>query len=301
MIIHNNRKDTGLGNQFFINMCVYMLSKKYKVNANYLNGGSNICMSTDFNEHNNKNYAFRELGIFLNEKDNGLVKENNNKKIILDQTDLLGLLNDEIKFDYQCDYILHQKSYFQRGKNNEGDEIPKKILKIFNQKSNELRIKIIENNFYKKRYNNNNDLVIHLRIRHPLHLKNKASSSVYDGVFPIDHYDWYEKLIKQINYDNIYICSDTENCSIVKKLKENFNAKFVNFNSVETLKFASTCKHVILSWGTYSWLLGLFSFYSNVYYFDFNNNPTTRKNKKFMNWGNCVMYFASNWNKIDLA
>ena len=30
--------------------------------------------------------------------------------------------------------------------------------------------------------------------------------------------------------------------------------------------FASTCKNVILSSGTFSWLIGLLSYYSNIYY-----------------------------------
>ena len=37
-------------------------------------------------------------------------------------------------------------------------------------------------------------------------------------------------------------------------------------NEIETIQFASTCKNVVLSHGTYSGIIGYLSFYSNVYY-----------------------------------
>ena len=283
IIFDGYQKNNGIGNQFFINMSMYFLSNKYKIYTEYLKG--------DSTEHGTKN-SFKKLCIF--ENNTNYLKKKNNKKIIVDETKLLELLNEEIIFDYNSDYIF--KGYFQRGKNNKGDEIPRRILKLFSNENCIIRKKIIENNNYKNRYNTNNDLVIHLRIKHPSNLK---KNSKYD-IFPLDHYKWYEKLINQINYDNIYICSDLENCDIINMLKKKYNAKFIKLDSIETLKFASTCKNVILSLGTYSWLLGLFSFYSNVYYFDFYNNPTTLENREFTIWSPEEMFFASNWNKINL-
>ena len=39
-----------------------------------------------------------------------------------------------------------------------------------------------------------------------------------------------------------------------------------NDNEVNTIMFASTCKNIVLSHGTFSWLIGLLGFYSTIYY-----------------------------------
>jgi hypothetical protein len=52
--------------------------------------------------------------------------------------------------------------------------------------------------------------------------------------------------------------------------------------------FGSTCKHIILSGGTFSWLIGFLSRNSNVFYPDI-------KTKWFGNIFNC-----SKWKKITL-
>ena len=41
-------------------------------------------------------------------------------------------------------------------------------------------------------------------------------------------------------------------------------------NLVEIFKFGSTCKYVVLSYGTFSALIGYISFFSTVYYKKYN-------------------------------
>jgi hypothetical protein len=40
----------------------------------------------------------------------------------------------------------------------------------------------------------------------------------------------------------------------------------LDINEVDTIKFASTCKYIILSNGTFSWMIGVFAFFSDIYY-----------------------------------
>jgi len=69
---------------------------------------------------------------------------------------------------------------------------------------------------------------------------------------------------------NIYIGSDTLNHKICLNLKAKFegvyNVVLFNESPVKTMQFASTCKHIILSNGTFSWFIGVLAFNSTVYY-----------------------------------
>ena len=47
--------------------------------------------------------------------------------------------------------------------------------------------------------------------------------------------------------------------------------KLIQYNEVNTIQFASTCKYVVLSHGTFSSCIGYFSFFSEVYYPEFKN------------------------------
>jgi hypothetical protein len=53
--------------------------------------------------------------------------------------------------------------------------------------------------------------------------------------------------------------------------------------------FASSCKNVVLSNGTFSWLIGLLGFYSNVYY------PKIKTV-----WHGDIFVFPD-WNEIDTS
>ena len=64
-----------------------------------------------------------------------------------------------------------------------------------------------------------------------------------------------------------YIATDSPNHENIKYLTEKYNLTLVTYNEHDTILFGSTCKDVILSLGTFSWMLGLFSFYcENIYY-----------------------------------
>lgn len=64
----------------------------------------------------------------------------------------------------------------------------------------------------------------------------------------------------------------------------------IDYNEILTLQYASTCKNIILSHGTFSAIIGYLSFYSNVYYpeYDYNN----------MWFGD--IFSINGWNKISI-
>ncbi|PHX74754.1 MAG: hypothetical protein CK547_01490 [Chitinophagaceae bacterium] len=121
-----------------------------------------------------------------------------------------------------------------------------------------IKSKIIEKNPFKNRYKNNNDLFIHVRLNDVSHLN------------PGIHY--YLNAIKKINFDTIFISTDDPNHSIIKILLENPNAKLIQRNEIHTFQFGSTCKHILLSHGSFSAIIGYLSFYSTVYYPEYDQN-----------------------------
>ena len=75
------------------------------------------------------------------------------------------------------------------------------------------------------------------------------------------------KVLKLCNFDNLYIYSDNTNHQIIKDILNVYkNATILDFDEIKTIQFASTCKYVILSHGSFSAIIGYLSFYSNVYY-----------------------------------
>jgi len=130
-------------------------------------------------------------------------------------------------------------------------------------------------NKYKKRYKKNNDLFIHLRLG--------------DVIDYNDHKDMYTRICEKINnitYNKGYISSDTITCKLSQELIKKYNLNIINYNEIETIQFGSTCNNIIMSGGTFSWMIGLFAFYSttvfyldlkNKWYGDIFNNPKWQK------------------------
>jgi hypothetical protein len=58
-------------------------------------------------------------------------------------------------------------------------------------------------------------------------------------------------------------------------------------NEVDTIMFGNTCKYIVLSGGTFSWLIGLLGFNSVVYY----------PKQKQLYYGNIFVF--PDWNGIE--
>jgi hypothetical protein len=67
---------------------------------------------------------------------------------------------------------------------------------------------IIDNNVHKKRYKNNNDCFVHIRLG--------------DVVNWTPGFDYYYKLINQFKFDNLYIATDSPGHEIIAMLRKKF-------------------------------------------------------------------------------
>ena len=70
----------------------------------------------------------------------------------------------------------------------------------------------------------------------------------------------------KLDFNNGYISSDSIQNETCKYFIKKYNLNIVNYNEVKTIMFGSTCNNIILSGGTFSWLIGFFAFYSEVIY-----------------------------------
>ena len=238
--VHNGR----FGNLFFVNMVLHFISKNYNLKTTY------------------KYYdRFSNLGIdlFIG---NNTYEENT----YLTEINYFDLITKKSNF---TNIIVTNNSWFQ---NYEFCL----YLEIYFNKQN-IKNKIIRKNIYSNRYNNNNDLFIHIRLGD---ITNNFS------VCPI----YFEKIIESTPCDNIFIASDSPTHDICVNLCSKYpNCSIVYYNEVESIHFGSTCKHVALSTGTFSCIIGYFSFFSNVYY------PEQDKNKM---WHGDIFVIPT-WKKID--
>lgn len=116
---------------------------------------------------------------------------------------------------------------------------------------------VIQANPFKERYSKNNDIYIHIRLGDVSHLS--------PGL------PYFLKAIEIIeNYTNIYVSTDEMGHDIIKRLVAKFpHIKFLEYDEIQTIKFASTCKYIILSHGSFSAMIGYLSYYSNITYPDY--------------------------------
>ena len=213
-----------LGNKLFQNMVFHFIAEKYNFKVDYL-----------------QNSSFKELGINLFQGTRGFKKSMNQ-----------FFLTDDNFFSYIVSPTMLDNSYFSftewvYAQTKEFATHIRTYLCTEEQRKN-----IIDCNPYKDRYENNNDVCLHVRL----------------GDVPNFNpgYDYYDKVLEQIKFENGYICSDSINHPICKRLIQKYNLVVIQESEVKTIQFASTCKNIVLSKGTFSWMIGLLGFYSTVYF-----------------------------------
>ena len=142
--------------------------------------------------------------------------------------------------------------------------------------TDKIKSNIIENNPFKDKYNKNNDLFVHIRL--------DDVEKYTPGI------TYYINAIKNINFDNLYISTDDINHDIIKELLKLFpSAELINYDEITTFQFASVCKHIVLSHGSFSAIIGYLSFFSNIYY------PEYEPNKQW--YGD--IFSINNWIKLS--
>jgi len=112
---------------------------------------------------------------------------------------------------------------------------------------------IIRENPYSNRYNVNNDIFIHVRL---------TDVQEYNpGI------NYYLRVIASCQDRNhIYLGTDDPVHIIIQELQLLPNTTLLKTDELQTIQFGSTCKHIILSHGSYSAIIGYLGFFSSVYY-----------------------------------
>ena len=211
----NNTNDhrARFGNLFFLNMCLHLFSLKFNLKSSYKYVNEFHQFGIDF---------FKGKNLY---KKNLLLTDFNFENLLKSDTSPNNVI---INNDMWC----HTNNFC------------KIINKYFTE--NNLFEKVKNKNVYKTRYNNNNDLFIHLRLGD---VSEKTIKSK----------DYYIKLLEEIQFDEGYISSDNINDPFCKYLIKEYDLIVINKSEIKTIMFGNTCKNIILSGGTFSWLIGFFA------------------------------------------
>lgn len=140
--------------------------------------------------------------------------------------------------------------------------------------TDKIKSNIIDKNPFNNRYSANNDMFIHIRLGDAAHWN--------PGI------NYYMKAIETIEFDNLYISSDELSHPMIKEIVARHpSAKTIDYDEVRTIQFASTCKNIILSHGSFSAVIGYLSFFSKI------NYPEYEPSKMW--YGD--MFSINDWNK----
>ena len=146
-----------------------------------------------------------------------------------------------------------------------------------NLRTDEVKSKIMSYNPFRDRYNNNNDLYVHIRLGDVLH--------------SIPRLIYYINAIKNVKYDKLYISTESPDHEYIETLLKEFpSAELVYYDEIKTIQFTSTCKHIILSHGSFSAMIGYLAFFAeNVYFPEFERNKV---------WYGAI-FFIKSWKKLS--
>ena len=184
-------------------------------------------------------------------------------------------LNDQTFFQYINEDKKLEKNFSLYSSYCQTDKFANYLYNFLNENENKKRI--MEHNVYKERYNNNNDVFIHIRLGDVSHFQENNHN-----------FEYFDNILQNLKFDKGYISSDSINHDICQKLINKYNLNIFNEEEVQTIMFGSTCKHIILSAGTFSWMIGIFGFFSQVYY-----KPIKHR------WYSDEIFNIPTWNKIS--
>jgi hypothetical protein len=125
---------------------------------------------------------------------------------------------------------------------------------------NERMSSIKQHNPFRERYENNNDVFVHIRL---------GDIATTNFVTPVEYYrNTLIKVLKDPQYygGKRYISSDSIEHPTCQELIRQFSMIPLVMNEITTIQYASTCSNLILSSGTFSWIIGVMGFHSKVYY-----------------------------------
>jgi hypothetical protein len=214
-------------NHFLRNMGFHFIAEK-----------ADIAVSYGFNDE------FKRMGI--NFHSGSRTMQPGGPTVVIDDNTFLDVMKvDSVQLKrHNFVYRMYQ-SYFQKA------EFCKILYEHFRTQA--VKDSVIAANPHAARYGSNKDVFVHIRL---------------DDVTernPGFHY--YDSVLSKLEFTKGYISSDTIDHSICKDLITKYNLTIIDKSPEETVQFASTCRHLILSHGTFSWLMALLGYNAdNVYY-----------------------------------
>jgi len=233
-------------NHFFRNMMAHFISKN-----------NNIKFKYSYEEE------FINLGVELYKEGSSVF----NDKFNINDDNFFDLIKNNKKI-YKNIYL--EECYCQT---KEFSFYLKEYINNIEQKN-----KIIQKNLFSYRYNNNNDVFIHIRLD--------------DCTEKNPGFSYYNDVLHKIDFDKGYISSDSISHPLCIALTKKYNLTIIEDTEIPTIMFGSTCKNIVLSNGTFSCLIGVLGFFSNVYF------PIYPINKK--PWHGDIFVFPE-WNGVDIS
>ena len=250
-------KDYGrFGNHFFRNLAVSFIAKKHNLMVIY--------------ENKDSVHKINLLGISLF---SGKNKYKDTVKLIEYDLVLKGVNSNNNYFN-----ILNSDSFKQNIDPNH-NECYCQTQYVSNLIYDYLRIEENKNqimcfNKFMNRYNNNNDCFIHVRLT--------DAACVNSG------FDYYDKTLSQISFDNLYLATDEIDHDIIKQIMNKYpGVNILSYDIIDLMKFASTNKYIVLSHGSFSAMIGYLSFFSEIYYPEYEHS-----------WHG-DMFSIPSWNKVS--
>jgi hypothetical protein len=209
-----------LANRFFGNMIYSLLSEKYKLKAVYPREDELQQMGFTFYKQDIEDLSHRDICVELS-----------NDNVV-----------DYIKGDHPVDRIqfsgVKHNTYYQTR------EICYLFKEVFSDPAK--RAALREKNPFRERYGTNCDVFVHVRLG--------------DVAEHCPGLAYYTNALDGIDFKQGYISSDSPMHPLVQELMAKYNLRFVALSPHRTIQFANTCKHLILSNGTFSWMMGFFAF-----------------------------------------
>jgi len=206
------------------------------------------------------NQIIRNLAVSLIAEKHNLNVDYHNKNLInklgielFSGSNSYDLIQDLTDDNYFTVYNIDELNYNLNPNNNyfQTKEITNFLYNYLH--TDKIKSTIIGNNPFKERYTTNNNLFIHIRLTDAAHFN--------PGI------TYYINAIKNIIFDKLYISTDDKNNNIITELLKLYPYSILfDTDEIATFQFASTCKHIILSHGSFSALIGYLSFFSNIYY-----------------------------------
>jgi hypothetical protein len=118
--------------------------------------------------------------------------------------------------------------------------------------SDKVKKSIMDHNIHRARYENNDDVYVHIRLG--------------DSISMCPCFEYFDKTLKQLTFSKGYISSETLENDTCVRLMQKYGLTPLVMDEVETIMFGSTCRHVVLSNGTFGWYIGTISWFSTVFY-----------------------------------